>query len=122
MVLMIAVVEIVIQVAINHWNGWFFDILSGKQRARRAYVVLVFIGLALSAVGAGVAGVLCRMLLQVRWRQWLTSELLDHWLAEQRYLGLMSIGSDGNNPEPPSTASPKTCVCPPNRSPISSRA
>ena len=39
------------------------------------------------------------MLLQVRWRQWLTSEMLDHWLNDSRYLRLVSIGGDGNNPE-----------------------
>ena len=98
-VLAIAVLEIVIQVGINHWNGWFFDILSGRRAGQLGHATLVFIGLAVAAIGAGATGVLCRMLLQVRWRQWLTSELLDHWLRDSRYLRLVSIGGDGNNPE-----------------------
>ena len=98
-VLAVAVLEIVIQVGINQWNGWFFDILSGKSTGRLSHAALVFCGLAVAAIGAGATGVLCRLLLQVRWRQWLTSEMLEHWLRDSRYLRLVSIGGDGNNPE-----------------------
>jgi putative ATP-binding cassette transporter len=98
-VIAIAVLEIVIQVAINEWNGWFFDILSGRRTGQLSSAVLVFIGLAFAAIAAGATGVLCRLLLQVRWRRWLTSEMLDHWLADRRYLRLVSIGDDSNNPE-----------------------
>ena len=98
-VLAVAVIEIVIQVGINEWNGWFFDILAGRRPGRLQDAVLLFAGLAFAAIAAGATGVLCRMLLQVRWRQWLTSEVLDHWLAERRYMRLVSIGGDGNNPE-----------------------
>lgn len=98
-VIAIAVLEIVIQVGINEWNGWFFDILSGRRTGQLSSAVFVFIGLALAAIAAGATGVLCRLLLQVRWRRWLTSEMLDHWLADRRYLRLVSIGNDSNNPE-----------------------
>jgi len=95
----IAVLEIVIQVGINEWNGWFFDILSGRRAGQLSTAVFVFIGLALAAIAAAATGVLCRQLLQVRWRRWLTSEMLDHWLADRRYMRLVSIGDESNNPE-----------------------
>ncbi len=98
-ILAVAVSEIVVQLWINQWNGWFFDMLAKKATGQLAHVTLAFIGLAILAIGLGALGVLCRMLLQVRWRQWLTSELLDLWLSENRYLRLLSIDGEGNNPE-----------------------
>lgn len=98
-ILFVAVGEIIVQLWINEWNGWFFDMLAKKETGRLTHLTLVFIGLAAVAIALAALGVLCRMLLQVRWRQWLTSELLDLWLSDNRYLRLLSIGNDGNNPE-----------------------
>jgi len=95
----VAIFEIVVQLGINTWNGWFFDILDGRREGTITQAALVFVGLAAVTIGAGVVGVLCRLLLQVRWREWLTGELLDRWLSEYRFMRLVSIGGDGNNPE-----------------------
>lgn len=98
-ILAVAVAEIVVQLWINEWNGWFFDTLAKKEIGKLGHITLAFIGLAIAAIALGALGVLCRMLLQVRWRQWLTSELLDLWLSDNRFMRLLSIGGDGNNPE-----------------------
>lgn len=98
-IIFVAVGEIIIQLGINEWNGRFFDMLAKKETGSLGHLTLIFIGLAAIAIALAALGVLCRMLLQVRWRQWLTSELLDLWLSDNRYLRLLSIGDDGNNPE-----------------------
>ena len=95
----VAVAEIIVQIQINAWNGWFFDILAAREPGRLGRVSLVFVGLAFAAIALGATGVLCRMLLQVRWRQWLTSEMFELWLSDDRYMRLISIGEDSNNPE-----------------------
>lgn len=95
----IAVAEIIVQIQINAWNGWFFNVLAAREHGQLGRVSLVFVGLAFVAIALGATGVLCRMLLQVRWRQWLTSEMLDLWLSDNRYMRLISIGEDSNNPE-----------------------
>ena len=41
----------------------------------------------------------CRMTLQVRWRQWLTGELVARWLSEQRYYRLAVADEEQINPE-----------------------
>ena len=98
-IIAVAVGEIIVQLGINEWNGWFFDMLAKKQTGQLGRITLTFIGLAFAAIAMAALGVLCRMLLQVRWRQWLTSEMLDLWLADNRYMRLLTIGGDGNNPE-----------------------
>jgi putative ATP-binding cassette transporter len=98
-VLSVAVLEILVQLGFNAWNGWFFDILDGRRAGTITEATVTFVALAVVTIGAGVVGVLCRMLLQVRWRAWLTGEMLDSWLSESRFMRLVSIGGDGNNPE-----------------------
>ena len=39
------------------------------------------------------------MTLQVKWRQWLTGELLTRWLSEQRYYRLAVTDEEQINPE-----------------------
>jgi putative ATP-binding cassette transporter len=98
-VLGVAIFEILVQLGINAWNGWFFDILDAKRAGTISQAAVVFVALAAITIGAGVTGVLCRLLLQVRWREWLTGQILDNWLSEFRFARLVSIGGDGNNPE-----------------------
>ena len=95
----VAIFEILVQLGINAWNGWFFDILDGRRAGTIGQAAVAFVVLAAATIGAGVAGGLCRILLQVRWRAWLTGEMLDNWLSENRFARLVSIGGDGNNPE-----------------------
>ena len=77
----VAIFEILVQLGINAWNGWFFDILDGRRAGTIGQAAVAFVVLAAATIGAGVAGVLCRILLQVRWRAWLTGEMLDNWLS-----------------------------------------
>ena len=55
----------------------------------------------LVALGAAfaVAMVWCRMTLQVKWRQWLTGQVLERWLSEQRYYRLAVTDEEQINPE-----------------------
>lgn len=91
--------NLAVNVGINRWNKWFFDALEAKDAA--AIFPLLLTVLALVAVGAAfaVAMVRCRMTLQVKWRQWLTSELLTRWLSQQRYYRLAVTDEEQMNPE-----------------------
>jgi putative ATP-binding cassette transporter len=91
--------NLAVNVGINRWNKWFFDALESKDGT--ALVALVLTIVALVAVGAAfaVAMVRCRMTLQVKWRQWLTGELLERWLTQQRYYRLAVTDEEQINPE-----------------------
>jgi putative ATP-binding cassette transporter len=91
--------NLAINVGINQWNKWFFDALEAKNAA--AIFPLVVAIIVLVAVGAAfaVAMVRCRMTLQVKWRQWLTGELLTRWLSDQRYYRLAVTDEEQINPE-----------------------
>ena len=98
-VLGLVVAGLLIQVGINRWNGLFFDALERKDTATVLYAVELILALALAAAASGAAIVLCKMRLQVEWRQWLTRRLIGCWLSDRRFYQLSIAGDPAKNPE-----------------------
>jgi vitamin B12/bleomycin/antimicrobial peptide transport system ATP-binding/permease protein len=86
-------------VALNHWNRWFFDSLEARDVDGLTQAVLVFalIIAAMAAIGVGI--VLTRETLQVDWRAWIVTHLVDRWLSRQRFYHLNVTGKEPPNPE-----------------------
>lgn len=92
-------VSIAATLALNLWNKWFFDALAAKDGATlgRAVLVLGLIIAAMAAVGVGI--VRSRETLQVRWREWVTRQLIERWLDRQRFYHLGLTRTEPANPE-----------------------
>jgi putative ATP-binding cassette transporter len=86
-------------VALNHWNRWFFDSLEARDVDGLTQAVLVFLLIiaAMAAIGVGI--VLTRETLQVDWRAWIVTHLVDRWLGRQRFYHLNVTGKEPPNPE-----------------------
>ncbi len=86
-------------VGVNAWNRLFFDALEkrsvGDIWAAVAWLPLIVVGFALSLSCL----VISRMLLQMRWREWLTRHLAGWWIADQRYYRLQFIAQEQTAPE-----------------------
>jgi vitamin B12/bleomycin/antimicrobial peptide transport system ATP-binding/permease protein len=91
--------NLAVNVGINRWNKWFFDALERKDGSTLWTAVIVIVVLILLGAAFAVAMVWCRMTLQVKWRQWLTGEMLARWLSEQRYYRLAVTDEEQINPE-----------------------
>ena len=91
--------NLAVNVGINRWNKWFFDALERKDGSTLWTAVLVIVVLVALGAAFAVAMVWCRMTLQVKWRQWLTGEMLARWLSEQRYYRLAVTDEEQINPE-----------------------
>jgi vitamin B12/bleomycin/antimicrobial peptide transport system ATP-binding/permease protein len=88
-----------ITVQMNHWNRWFFDALEKKDVATVKSAILVFFGIVACMAAIGVAIVITRETLQVRWRAWLVEKLVGTWLDRQRFYHLNASGKEPPNPE-----------------------
>jgi vitamin B12/bleomycin/antimicrobial peptide transport system ATP-binding/permease protein len=86
-------------VQMNHWNRWFFDALEKKDIASVQQAMLVFFLIVIAMAAIGVAIVLTRETLQVRWRAWLVDHLVGVWLDRQRFYHLNVTGREPPNPE-----------------------
>jgi vitamin B12/bleomycin/antimicrobial peptide transport system ATP-binding/permease protein len=97
--LILVFANLLVNIGLNQWNRWFYDALERKDAATLVSSVAIFVGLIVIGAGFAVAMVRCRMTLQVRWREWITSELTARWLNEQRFYRLAITDEDQINPE-----------------------
>ncbi|NLS00818.1 ABC transporter ATP-binding protein/permease [Rhizobium sp. P38BS-XIX] len=92
--------NVCVQYGINLWNRWIFDAIEQRE-AHTVYILsAVFLPLVLASVALVTGQVYVRMMIQRRWRSWLTNALIARWLANGRYYQLNLIGGDDHkNPE-----------------------
>ncbi|MBN8943321.1 MAG: ABC transporter ATP-binding protein/permease [Rhizobiales bacterium] len=99
LVLAFAAAQLGAQLGINAWQRLFFDALERKSVGEVlgaigwVPVIVGFSAVTLSGV------VVTRMLLQTRWREWLTLHLAGWWIADQRYYRLGFIAEEQTAPE-----------------------
>lgn len=89
-------------VQINEWNRLFFDALENKNQAvfwaqlgRFTYLAMIFIVIA-------VYRFYLTQLLQVRWRAWMTRDLMHRWLSGHAFYR-MELARYAGAPEPTTT-------------------
>ncbi|WP_312405776.1 ABC transporter ATP-binding protein/permease [Rhizobium sp.] len=87
------------QYGINVGNREIFDAIEQRNASSVYYLGALFPPLVLGSVALVTIQVFVRMLIQRRWRSWLTKALIARWLANGRYYQLNLIGGDHQNPE-----------------------
>jgi len=87
------------QYGINLWNRGIFDAIERHDAGTVYFLSAVFAPLVLGTVAIVTVQVAVRMMIQRRWRSWLTSAVIARWLANGRYYQLNLIGGDHKNPE-----------------------
>ncbi len=97
--LLLIVANLLVAIGLNNWNRTFFDALERKDGNTLVTSVAVFLALIVAGAAFAVAMVKCRMTLQVRWRSWVTGQLLRRWIGEQRYYRLAITDEGAINPE-----------------------
>jgi vitamin B12/bleomycin/antimicrobial peptide transport system ATP-binding/permease protein len=88
-----------ITLAMNQWHKWFFNALEQKQGGTVGVAILVLGGIVTAMAGIGVGIVWTRESLQVRWREWLTGQLMTRWLDSNRFYHLGMTRTEPANPE-----------------------
>ncbi|RDJ26840.1 ABC transporter ATP-binding protein/permease [Bosea caraganae] len=86
-------------VGINTWNRLFFDALD-KRDVAAVWSVVAWLPVLVAASALSLSGVvISRMLLQVRWREYLTHRIAGWWIADQRYYRMQFIVKEQAAPE-----------------------
>ncbi|MBB6486834.1 putative ATP-binding cassette transporter [Rhizobium lusitanum] len=93
-------INVCFQYGINIWNRAIFDAIEQRNAHAVYFLSAVFPPLVLGSVALVTVQVYVRMMIQRRWRFWLTTALIARWLANGRYYQLNLIGGDDHkNPE-----------------------
>lgn len=87
------------QYGINVWNREIFDAIEQRNATTVYHLGTIFPFLVLGSVALVTIQVFVRMMIQRRWRSWLTKALIARWLDHGRYYQLNLIGGDHQNPE-----------------------
>lgn len=87
------------QYGINIWNRGIFDAIEKRDASTVYFLGSIFPPLVLGSVLIVTSQVYVRMLIQRRWRSWLTKLLVARWIANGRYYQLNLIDGDHQNPE-----------------------
>jgi vitamin B12/bleomycin/antimicrobial peptide transport system ATP-binding/permease protein len=97
--LALCIAQLVVQYRLNFWNRDFFNALEFRDGKGLFVQALIFVPLACLSVALKVASVWGRMTAQRKWREWLTINILDNWLAMDRYRRLASATGEYQNAE-----------------------
>lgn len=96
-------------VQFNDWNGVFYDALQNKNEPVFWTQLTRFTYLAFGSIAIAVYKFYLTQVLEMRWRQWMTSHYLQRWLSNQTFYKLeltrfaKPAGADLNRPN---TANP----------------
>ncbi len=97
--LVVGIAQLAVQYRLNYWNRDFFNALEFRDSSRLWHQAMLFVPLACLSVGLSVTSVWGRMTTQRKWREWLTTNILNTWLSEERYRRLESATGDHQNAE-----------------------
>ena len=99
-VVALTLLQLVVQIRINIWNRDFFNALQNHDWHAFVWQMALYGALALASMATAVFQLYGKQLLQLRWRRWLTSHLIDSWLEGGRHYQLRFIGEGGvENPD-----------------------
>ncbi len=91
--------EVYLSVLFNDWYNQFYDTLQHKDQAEFFHQMFRFAWIAALFIIVGVYQLYLNMMLQIRWRRWLTHHYLDDWLADQAYYRLQLTAGSTDNPD-----------------------
>ena len=88
-----------LNVLLNQWNNAFYDTLQNRDWQGFTHQLARFCLLAALFIAVAVYQVYLRLLLQIRWRSWLTSFFIQRWLHRRAYYALQLQARPADNPD-----------------------
>jgi len=90
---------VAIEVLINQWNARFFNAIQDHNWDAFVGELLYFCMLAAVFIVLAVYQLYLNQWLQIRWRQWMTTRYLSHWLDHSNHYRMQLLGDAADNPD-----------------------
>ena len=90
---------VAITVLFNAWNARFYNALQDRNWDAFVYQLGYFCVLATAFILLAVYQLYLNQWLQIRWRRWLTSSYLDHWMEGANHYRMQLLGDAADNPD-----------------------
>jgi vitamin B12/bleomycin/antimicrobial peptide transport system ATP-binding/permease protein len=96
---LIVLLQLLIQYRLNLWNRNFFDALGTRDTAALWTQAFAFVPLAGASVVLAASSVWGRMTVQRRWRESMTRNVIEYWVAKDHFRRLDYYNNGSENPE-----------------------
>ncbi|QDO96609.1 ABC transporter ATP-binding protein/permease [Ferrovibrio terrae] len=83
----------------NFWYNTFYTALQDKDYDTFKIQLLYFTAVAFAFIIVAVYKQYLQLMLQIRWRRWLTEHWLNDWLGGKNYYHMQMLGLDTDNPD-----------------------
>jgi vitamin B12/bleomycin/antimicrobial peptide transport system ATP-binding/permease protein len=93
------VLQLLVQYWMNYWNRDFFDAIQKRDTVAVWTQAKIFLPLVVASIVVAMISIWGRMTMQRQWRQWLSNNLYDYWLAGDHYSRLKSMSGEAQTPE-----------------------
>ncbi len=80
----------------NDWQGQFFDALQRKDLAAFQSLVVWYVVVAAVSIGVNAMRTWFNRTVTMRWREWLTRQYLDAWMADRHFHRIEAAGRIDN--------------------------
>jgi putative ATP-binding cassette transporter len=96
---LLTVGQVVQPVLFNLWSERLFDALEQHSMERFLVVALMIAGIILYNIVVQVTHLRVKRRLQFGWRQWLSQQVINHWLSRGRHHQVSYLPGDHDNPD-----------------------
>lgn len=86
-------------VILNKWNSDFYNALQELDKEAFTHLILKFSIIAAIFIAIAVYRIYLNMMLQLRWRRWLTNAYFTEWLSDRSYFQLERGNHQTDNPD-----------------------
>lgn len=86
-------------VILNKWNSDFYNALQELDKDAFTHLILKFSIIAAIFIAIAVYRIYLNMMLQLRWRRWLTNAYFSEWLSDRSYFQLERGNHQTDNPD-----------------------
>jgi ABC-type uncharacterized transport system fused permease/ATPase subunit len=90
---------LLVQYLLNYWNRHFFDALERHDASALWTQAALFLPLALASMLLASTSVWGRMTAQRKWRECVTRQVIEYWLANDNFRRLDPLAGESANPE-----------------------
>ncbi|MGE5261612.1 MAG: SbmA/BacA-like family transporter [Actinomycetota bacterium] len=97
--ILIVLLQLLVQYLLNYWNRYFFDALAHHDAAALWTQAKLFAPLGAASAVLGATSVWGRMTTQRKWRECVTRQVIECWLAGDKFRRLNPLAADSANPE-----------------------
>jgi ABC-type uncharacterized transport system fused permease/ATPase subunit len=97
--ILIVLLQLLVQYLLNYWNRYFFDALERRDAAALWTQAALFLPLAVASVLLAATSVWGRMTAQRKWRECVTRQVIEYWLANDNFRRLDPLAAESANPE-----------------------